>query len=84
MKKILTAVLVLLTTLSFSQVYQFEKINHYGIDEDGNKFPFLIKTPSEFDKTALLDRPTLSKVITSPFDNLTYGGFIAIIKFYLF
>lgn len=38
MKKILTAVLVLLTTLSFSQVYQFEKINHYGIDEDGNKF----------------------------------------------
>lgn len=38
MKTILTTVLLILTTISFSQVYQFEKIDHYGIDEDGNKF----------------------------------------------
>ena len=38
MKTILTAVLVLLTTLSFSQVYQFEKIDNYIKEEDGSYF----------------------------------------------
>lgn len=37
MKTILTAVLVLLTTISFSQVYQFEKIDNY-IKEDSSYF----------------------------------------------
>ena len=45
------------------------------------RWPFLIKTPSEFDKTAVVNGPTLSKVITSPFDNLIYGRVIAIIQF---
>ena len=54
MKTILTAVLLILTNLSFSQVYKFEKVNHYYIDEYGNKlndFEIDFKKVSDYEKT---------------------------------